>query len=210
MQQPRARSELQKFQGETKGIAKFTVGVLLLVMVGIPIAFAVFDEDTLRMSDEFSSITASAIGAMLLIKAVETYTAMRQTRESFYVLRSKAEDPNGGPVTPTDRERARSYAAIAFVSIVSLSVLAVALMLVILWSAIDGHGPAKWLAWFSWCSIGFGLGVLIWTSLLRYLLESGEVAQLHAFLPPDPSAPVLGASSGTGDEAASSGFGAGA
>lgn len=24
MQQPRARSELQKFQGETKGIAKFT------------------------------------------------------------------------------------------------------------------------------------------------------------------------------------------
>lgn len=106
--------------------------------------------------------------------------------------------------------RARSYAAIAFVSIVSLSVLAVALMLVILWSAIDGHGPAKWLAWFSWCSIGFGLGVLIRGSLLRYLLEAGEVAQLHAFLPPDPPAPVLGASSGTGDEAGSSGSGASA
>lgn len=106
--------------------------------------------------------------------------------------------------------RARSYPAIAFVSIVALSVLAVALMLVILWSAIDGHGPAKWLAWFSWCSIGFGLGVLIRRSLLRYLLEAGEVAQLHAFLPPVPPAPVLGASSGTGDEAGSSGSGASA
>ncbi|MFE3380362.1 hypothetical protein [Streptomyces anulatus] len=208
MQQPRSRSELQKFQGETKGIAKFTVGVLLLVMVGIPTAFAVFDEDTLRMSDDFSSITASAIGAMLLIQVVETYTAMRQTRESFDVLRSKTEDPSRGPVTPADLGRARSYVGIAFVSIVSLSVLAISLMLVVLWSAIDGHGPARWLAWFSWCSVGFGLGVLIWASLVRYLHEAVAVAQLHAYLPPDPPAPVLGARSDTGDEAGSSSSGA--
>jgi hypothetical protein len=63
-----------------------------------------------------------------------------------------------------------------------------AICLVCLWAAIDGHGPARWLAWYSWTGAATGIVTLLLGALARFralsrpqrLYDGWEAAEFEA------------------------------
>ena len=175
----RRRSKAEKFSSDITFATGAGVAVGLAVMIGIPVGFALLRDDSLRMSDDFAAITASTIAVLLLLKAVEAHGYMREARESFASLHRRMGRPGEPPVEPEDVATAKTAANIGYLSAMSMTVLGLSLTLIILWAGIEGHGPASWLAWLSVGSISFSLGMMILTSMYRFLAEATETTRLY-------------------------------
>ncbi|MFC9916608.1 hypothetical protein [Streptomyces sp. NPDC059862] len=137
----------------------------LTTMVVVPTTFALFDDDRLRMSNDYAAINATISLAILLIGVVDMH---------FHVSKAKALAA-AGPLTAIarrGRRRNRTFQDLIESHMTTLAnwaiacaSLAVSLILMALWAAIEDHGPARWLAWYSLVSVGFSLGVVLMTCM---------------------------------------------
>lgn len=130
----------------------------LVVLLGIPAGFALIDDDRLRMSDDYAAVIGGVSIAVLLIAAFDMHYSLDRAKE----LAAR------GGQRPKKREEAiRHHVNQLTTWLTACSLLVVSLGLVILWAAIENHGPARWLAWFSLTSVCLGLHVVLTSALWR-------------------------------------------
>ncbi|MFB7032203.1 MULTISPECIES: hypothetical protein [unclassified Streptomyces] len=126
----------------------------------------VIDEEAERLRDFFTAMDA----CIEAIRAGDEPPKWELDRLSF---EEKQMDSRG----PTDRYRrlwrVSRWWALLCVWLVS------AICLVCLWAAIDGHGPARWLAWYSWTGAATGIVTLLLGALARFRALS-RPQRLHA------------------------------
>lgn len=166
MRQSRRRNSLHGWvRGEAQD-GRQAVGLTALTVTAvIPLTFALFDEDRLRMSDDYAAITASVSLAILLIGVVDLHFNVSKARELVAA----------GPVTETARTwrtrrnpggKTRQDLIKAHIStmrqwLTTSALLTVSLVLMALWAAIEDHGPARWLAWYSLLAASWGLATVL-------------------------------------------------
>jgi hypothetical protein len=118
----------------------------------LPLTFLIFDEDRLRMSDDYAAMTSAAIALILTL--------------GFLELALFGKDAARGV---DDRQRASDELAVRLrkrtiglnIWLGTTIALVAALLLIFLWAGIDGHGPARWLAWYVWECIAWGASLLL-------------------------------------------------
>ncbi|MGX5397528.1 hypothetical protein ACWLMY_37665 [Streptomyces anulatus] len=169
------------FQGGVTFIKAGTITsffIMLIIPSTAPIFFAILGGYSLRMSDDYAAITAGAIVALILLAVVEMHVALGKTRDAFIAV-STAQQNGDQDAEKEALFRRKDLANRTFIWSISLSMLAVALVLTALWAAISDHGPARWLAWFSWVSICFGVGHLLASAF--HLFSDGfmEISKLY-------------------------------
>ncbi|WP_418961190.1 hypothetical protein [Streptomyces tritici] len=167
-------------------------GAIFAIAVGVPLVFAVFDEDRLRMTDDFAAMTSAAIALILPLGFVEMNRLLKRARDrataEVEALRQELAARQAGAEPPPEpcQRGDRSGLAASLVSrrravstwVVTSIVLCTALTLNFLWAAIDGHGPARWLAWAVWCSTSWGLSLVLAGALGHVLKESSAILDL--------------------------------
>ncbi|WP_331718313.1 hypothetical protein [Streptomyces sp. NBC_00134] len=156
----------------------------------IPGAFALIDDDRLRMSDDYAALVAGIDLAVLLISVVDLH---------FGVARAKALAATGRPLNHVVRQRRngqtitqgqaiRAQMATMTVWVRTCAVLTTGLILLTLWAAIEDHGPAPWLAWYTLLTTAWGLAVVATTGVRKMVPDIQEVLDMVRSLPPDPPA----------------------
>ncbi|MGW6291033.1 hypothetical protein [Streptomyces sp. NPDC055107] len=152
--------------------------IMLLIPSAAPILFAILGGYSLRMSDDYAAITAGAIVALILLAVVEMHVALGKTRDAF-IAANRAKQNGDQNAEKEALFRRKDLANRTFIWSISLSMLAITLVLIMLWAAISDHGPARWLAWLSWVSICFGVGHLLASAF--HLFSDGfiEISKLH-------------------------------
>ncbi|MEU2310177.1 hypothetical protein [Streptomyces misionensis] len=147
------------------------------------------------MSNDYAAIVSSVIVAILVVGFVELHDLKKRAREQ--VLADESQNlPRlqvvfdrlraGHQLTEAElqtaiavREERRAMGA-TFVFQWWLStawtflcgVLISALGLTLLWAAIDGHGPARWLAWYTLLCTGLGILVVLIGAVMKGAAES--------------------------------------
>ncbi|MEU9578837.1 hypothetical protein [Streptomyces chilikensis] len=120
--------------------------------VVLPVIFLIFDEDRLRMSDDYAAMTSAAIALILTLGFLEVALFGKHTS-------SGVDDSGKTSEELATRLRKRTIGLILWLG--TSTALVAALLLVFLWAAIDGHGPARWLAWYVWECIAWGVSLLL-------------------------------------------------
>ncbi|MEU5227575.1 hypothetical protein AB0G55_34020 [Streptomyces toyocaensis] len=152
------------------------MGAVALLTGGLPAGFIFLNKYGLRMSDDFAAIASTVIVTIMLLGAVETHLSMRAARDEFTAEKGRIEGTNVDRVA-VESATGRAGAALIWVAI--LAIQGVNLSLIVLWSAIDGHGPARWLARWSWVSISWALGWWLLRAVNKLWDEFRHVARLQ-------------------------------
>ncbi|MDH6553993.1 hypothetical protein [Streptomyces sp. SAI-041] len=166
-------SELRKEHGPVLNLLKcvlrtrwwITAGVCALT-TGISLVFAVFDEDRLRMSDDYAAMTSAALALLLTLGFLEMERSVRKAQGMADAQLAAVESGVPLPETqtvlaPETRAGVRLGVAVLLVWLTGTVLMVSALVLIFLWAAIEGHGPARWLAWYVLISTCLGLGGLL-------------------------------------------------
>ncbi|MFI1718287.1 hypothetical protein [Streptomyces litmocidini] len=127
------------------------------------------DDDRLRMTDDFAAITSAAIALILTLGFVEMGRSLKDAQTLANERLAAVADgaSSGRRIEPI--LRSKLFVVLAW-TVVSL-LMATALMLTFLWAAIDGHGPARWLAWYILIVIGLGLGGVLLAAVTKSLTD---------------------------------------
>ena len=142
-----------------------TAGVCTL-FAGISLVFAVFDEDRLRMSDDYAAMTSAALALLLTLGFLEMERSIRKAQgmadAQLYAAQSGIPLPGTGTVlAPETRAGVTRGVVVLLVWLTGTVLMVSALVLIFLWAAIEDHGPARWLAWYVLISTCQGLGGLL-------------------------------------------------
>ncbi|MER6149354.1 hypothetical protein [Streptomyces hirsutus] len=156
----------------------------------------------LAMSNDYAAIISGVIAAILVIGFVEVQayakaavarmdedreplqglleellTAMREggepTTEQLEQIREMADN---GQLRRRLRRSVRPAVAGAWWAVVSTALVS-AELLIILWAAIDKHGPARWVAWYSLLACAVGVLTLMALSMRRAVGVELKLAQ---------------------------------
>ncbi|MFF3894371.1 hypothetical protein ACFYY3_14470 [Streptomyces sp. NPDC001812] len=155
----------------------FTAGVLA-VCAGIPVVFAVADEDRLRMSDDFAAMTSAAMALILTLGFLEMDRSLKRA-QGRADLEAEARRVGREPSSPVAGVHLSTEASLrlglvaVFTWIVASILMCAALVLIFLWAAIDGHGPARWLAWYVTASTALGLGGVLLAAVAKTIADMG-------------------------------------
>ncbi|MEQ6028066.1 hypothetical protein SOM70_36545 [Streptomyces salinarius] len=162
-------------------------------LIIIPATFALFDDDELRMSDDYAALVSAISLAVLLIAVVDIH---------FSVSKARALAASGQPLTAVAKRRRRgdrTYGDLIRDHMETLSVwlttcafLITSLALLTLWAAIEDHGPARWLAWYSFLAASYGLSVVVMAGVRKVIPEVQEVLDLVRAMPSDTPANPAG------------------
>ncbi|MFF9090504.1 hypothetical protein ACF1BE_29750 [Streptomyces sp. NPDC014991] len=152
--------------------------------VGISVAFAVGDDDQLRMSDDFAAMTSAALALLLTLGFLEMERSVKQAQSMADAQLAAAR--SGIPLPQTDevlapetRNGVTLGVTILLIWLAAAVLMGSALVLIFLWAAIDGHGPARWLAWYVLVSICLGLGGLLAATVAKVMHDLGTLKDTY-------------------------------
>lgn len=163
----------------------------------------------LAMTNDYAAIVAAVIAAVLVIGFVEMHAFTSKGAEYLEALlreefpptedaeaattRADAEPPSDAALdryhaTIDRRIKAGLFLNIAgVVWMVLCPALVVALCLITFWAAVDGHGPARWLATYSFAVSSLGVVAVAAGALARAILPVVGLYRLRSELVPSVS-----------------------
>ncbi|MFI9781379.1 hypothetical protein ACIHCV_43410 [Streptomyces sp. NPDC051956] len=178
--------------------AWFCAGGVIALCAGIPAVFALWDEDRLRMSDDFAAMTSAAIALILTLGFLEMERSLKRAHGRAEVeLTARMVG-----VKPQHRTDAREapYELTLWMSLVAVGtwiaasfLMGAALLLTFLWGAIDGHGPARWLAWYVLGSLSFGLCAVMIAVISKSVTDVYKLGWVFSMSMYAPAMRLLGA-----------------
>ncbi len=139
------------------------------------------------MSDDYAAVSASIIVAILLLGYVEMHFFTGQARALIdeRIREQQGEETrrykwvSAHTMSLEEKIALRFQATMAW--LFTVIVLTGALSLVALWTAIDGHGPARWVAWIAWLSIQWGVAFLLAVAIGRAIQELENVRNEYRY-----------------------------
>jgi hypothetical protein len=161
------------------------ITIFALTSAGGTIWLAWFDDRRLRMTDDFAAISGTAILALLVTAFVEVNARMKRAKAALAEYAQVAEEQAGEwprPMMHNGRHLGlytQSLSGVTAVWGLVTAILVGDLALVILWACIDGHGPARWLAWFTVLSCCYGFVFVTVIALIKVIWDGGEVLELY-------------------------------
>jgi hypothetical protein len=182
-----AQAEVDEVELGLKGsvrVLKFFVAAFAMVTLLGTAWLAWFDDRRLRMTDDFAAIAGTAILALLVTAFVEAHLYMKKAKEALTEYAEVAEEEAGDwPHRMMFKGRdvgeyVKGLAGVTRVWGLVTSVLTGDLVLITLWAGVDGHGPARWLAWFSFLSTGYGFVFVTVVALMKVTFDGEDNVQL--------------------------------
>ncbi|MFK0121632.1 hypothetical protein [Streptomyces sp. NPDC090994] len=163
---------------------RMTALASLCVAFAMPVVFALFDDDQVRMSDDYAAVNAAASLGILLIGVVDMHFNVSRAKELAATAAGRLDAVAGRTLrrTYTYEDLIRTHVDGLGNWLFCCAVQTLSLGLVGLWAAIEDHGPARWLAWLSLCSACYGLATVLLTALFK--LRDG-ILGLFELLPND-------------------------
>ncbi|MEV6161515.1 hypothetical protein AB0L71_06255 [Streptomyces sp. NPDC052052] len=122
------------------------------------------------MTDDFAAIASGMLAGLLLLCVIEFYAVVKKGVQRVELAKTQATKLRDGPKEPGPwvgiEESGLGHAIRNLMWTVAAGAALCALMagdlvLVALWAAVDGHGPARWLAWGTVAAISAGLGGIL-------------------------------------------------
>lgn len=110
----------------------------------------------LRMTDDLAAVNSAANLAVLIIGVVEMHSNASEIKQ----VTASSEGSDDADRAEVMRQ-AKKRLAWMLLWVWACVLLSSALSLNVLWGAIDGHGPAAWLAWYSWICTGLGMTLVL-------------------------------------------------
>ncbi|MDW6064027.1 hypothetical protein SAZ11_46350 [Streptomyces sp. FXJ1.4098] len=156
----------------------------IVIVVVIPFVFGIFDEDRLRMTDDYAAMTSACIAALLLLGFVELHFYLQSAKERIEAEEVRTKNGPGLPVaitaaTRTVEEKVALRLTAVVVWMLTAVLLASALTITFLWAAIDGHGAARWAAWYVFLSTEWGLAVVTFAAFTKVLSEINSMILMY-------------------------------
>lgn len=191
-----AENPIHEFSYAEKSFMRIMVGcgiVILSAALGL-VWLLFFSGRRLRMTDDYAAISSATLLALLLVAFVEIHLYMKRAASVLAEKRRMIEDLVQGPADldpPRDVSGAlelfrghwseaqwhvRTLNQATVLWLVTSTVLCSALILTCLWAAVDGHGPARWLAWTIWLSICWGFAVILLGAVVKALKDYREAS----------------------------------
>ncbi|MFJ5548578.1 hypothetical protein [Streptomyces sp. NPDC093225] len=179
--------DLHTWIGREVKEARRAVGVAgLTTLLVVPATFALFDDDRLRMSDDYAAINAGASVAILLIGTVDFHLSLKAAKGLISAGPLDEVVRQEGAKTRTRGDLVRRKIKLMGIWLLACVTLAVSIFLMALWAAIENHGPARWLAWYSWLSAGVGLATVLIATGDKLVDEAHDVLALVRLRPSAP------------------------
>ncbi|MEV5264809.1 hypothetical protein [Streptomyces werraensis] len=125
---------------------------------GVPLTFYVWDDDSLRMTDDYAAIIGGLTVGAFVVSFFEVHFVTQGVQLSV--------DRKGASLRWRVSEMRFFNCLLAVYLCVWLAQLT-SLSLVALWASIENHGPATWLAWYSWITAGYSLTLLFVSGVSR-------------------------------------------
>ncbi|QPK50110.1 hypothetical protein H4W23_39650 [Streptomyces gardneri] len=110
----------------------------MLLLLGIPLAFGLWDDDRLHMTDDYAAITAGVSVTVLLICVVELHLAAGRAKGS---VEANSSMPLDYDLARPEDQMVRNFSHTIW-WLAACVFLCVSLLLTALWAAIEDHGPA--------------------------------------------------------------------
>ncbi|MEV5733391.1 hypothetical protein [Streptomyces sp. NPDC052292] len=132
----------------------------------------------LRMTDDFASMTSAAIALILTLGFLEMDRSLKRAQGKADAQLA-AETTGVEPQEQVERP-IRGGMLIVLSWIVASLLMAAALVLTFLWAAIDGHGPARWLANYVMFSMALGLGAVLSAAIVKSVNDSRGVMDTYS------------------------------
>jgi hypothetical protein len=155
---------------------RLLVVVVFVMCIGIPVTFAVGDEDRLRMTADFAAMISAALVLLLTLGFLEMDRSVKRAQGMADAQLAAAE--SGIPLPGTEKvlsPETRNGATLGVTALLlwlfGSLLMGSALVLIFLWAAIDGHGPARWLAWYASASTCLGLGGLLAATVAKVMSD---------------------------------------
>ncbi|MEU2502356.1 MULTISPECIES: hypothetical protein [Streptomyces] len=161
------------------------ITIFVLTSAGGTIWLAWFDNRRLRMTDDFAAISGTAILALLVTAFVEVNARMKRAKAALAEYAEIAEEWAGKwprPMMHNGRDLglyAQSLSGVTAAWGLVTAILVGDLALVILWACVDGHGPARWLAWFTVLACCYGFVFVTVIALVKVIWDGEEVIELY-------------------------------
>ncbi|MFL4910731.1 hypothetical protein ACJ6WF_48485 [Streptomyces sp. MMS24-I2-30] len=192
------RSRLRQEAYDERVAARVRQVALVTVITGIGIATLLSKGYQLAMTDDYAAVISAAILAVLVIGFVELHGYKKQVTDlvakSFEDIDNNFKEIKEGmessSLSPDDFDKGIYAAALEPAMVAQLKgqardrvakwwtrlcvMLVVALLLIFVWAAIDGHGPARWLAWYSCCITSIGVAAVLTGALSKGKAEERE------------------------------------
>ncbi|MFI9297039.1 hypothetical protein [Streptomyces gardneri] len=150
----------------------------MLLLLGIPLAFGLWDDDRLHMTDDYAAITAGVSVTVLLICVVELHLAAGRAKGS---VEANSSMPLDYDLARPEDQMVRNFSHTIW-WLAACVFLCVSLLLTALWAAIEDHGPARWVAWTTLLSTAFGLLTVLSMYMSR---AANELVSAYRALPDD-------------------------
>ncbi|MGW9597524.1 hypothetical protein ACWHLZ_45565 [Streptomyces chartreusis] len=172
--------------------------IAAVVITGIGIGILLSKGYRLAMTNDYAAVISAAILAVLVIGFVELHAFKKQVTElvanTFEEIDSNLEEitegMRSGRFSLDDYGKGIAIAALEPAMVAMLKgkareklakwwtrlcvLLVVALMLIFVWAGIDGHGPARWLAWYSCCITCIGVAAVLAGAIAKGQAEQRE------------------------------------
>ncbi|MFD7994278.1 hypothetical protein [Streptomyces mexicanus] len=164
---------------------KVLITLFGLTSVGGTIWLAWFDDRRLCMTNDFAAVAGAAVLALLVTAFVEVNAHMKRAKAALAGYAEIAEEEAGEwphPMIRHDRDvgmYAQSLSGVTAVWALVTAILVGDLALVILWACVDGHGPARWLAWFTALCCCYGFEFVTVVALTKVIWDGEEVLRLY-------------------------------
>ncbi|MFB7421451.1 hypothetical protein ACFC1L_43605 [Streptomyces sp. NPDC056210] len=167
----------------------WSVVAVVLLFWGASIAgltwLGFFNWRRLRMTDDFAAISSATLGALLLLCFVEFYMLAKKGVERMEKWKTAVEAYIADP--DASGSAAASGSSVLFDGMKTLMWLVTGgaalcalmgsdLVVVGVWAALDGHGPARWLAWGTCAVVIVGIGGVLSYILLKMYLSFRTIA----------------------------------
>lgn len=165
------------------GTLKMLVVVFGLVSMLGTIWLAWIDDRRLRMTDDFAAVSGTAVLALLVTAFVEVHLYMKKAKTALSEYSSMIEESEE-PVSFILRDRhvgayVQGLASVTWLWGIVTSILTGNLVLIVLWACVDGHGPARWLAWLTFLSVCYGFVFVTVVALLKVAFDGDDSVQLY-------------------------------
>jgi hypothetical protein len=131
----------------------------------------------LRMTDDFAAMSSAAIALILTLGFLEMNSSLKEAQgRADAVLAART-----AGVEPQKRAESDLYGNLLVVLawIAASLLMAVALTLIFLWAAIDGHGPARWLAYYVLYTVSVGLSGVLAAAIAKAVRASSAVTETY-------------------------------
>ncbi|MGA5526224.1 hypothetical protein [Streptomyces pseudogriseolus] len=137
----------------------------------------------LAMSDDYAAISSAALVALLLLLFIELHLIMKEGADGLTSLRQGRHERWSKALAEGELSRSEvqmmwdelqssetklvTRARFTLVGLLTAVLLSGTLVLVCLWAAVDGHGPARWLAWLSWLCICWAFALVLTIGVVK-------------------------------------------